>query len=386
MAKVRHVDLAIGGMVNIAELFQGVGRYAENHGPWRFIQHVGAPQAVARDIRASRGEGLITGASIVRDGILPSLLGVEPVVGAVASELADRTWAVLCEDVAIGRLAAEHLLELGLERFAYFGCDQSWSREREAGFVQRLDRAGQGALINGDALAGGKRPTIGQVMEPDRIDAFLSRLEAQTGLMVASDPIAVEVLEACDRLGLRVPSDLAIIAVNNNEVHCRFGLVPLTSVDRGLFRMGYLAAEMLDVLMAGGKPAQHVVRVPPAGIVKRRSTDLPLRGLPELSAALHYIADHAGEGIDVEDVAREVSMTRRTLERRFRDALGRTPGEEIRRQRLRRARRLISGTDLPLARIALDSGFATQSAMGRAFRRRYGTTPDAFRRQSAPER
>lgn len=385
MAKVRHIDLAIGGMLNIGELFQGVGQYAENHGPWRFIQHLGPIEQVARNVRASRGEGLIAGGSIVRDGGATACLGIEPSVGVISSELADLTRAVLCDDVAIGRLAGDHLLEIGLERFAFLGCDHPWSLQREAGFVQRLAEDGRNAVINGDGLPGGVRPTIEQVAEPARIDAFLARLELPSGLMVASDPIAVEVLEACNRLRLRVPSDLAIVAVNNNEVHCRFGMVPLTSVDRGLFRIGYVAAKTLDALLTGLSPPRRVVRVPPAGVVKRRSTDLPLRGLPELSAALHFITDHAGEGIDVEDVAREVSMTRRTLERRFREALGRTPGEEIRRQRLRRARRLISSTDLPLARIALDSGFATQSAMGRAFRKRYGTTPDALRRRCAQE-
>jgi LacI family transcriptional regulator len=70
------------------------------------------------------------------------------------------------------------------------------------------------------------------------------------------------------------------------------------------------------------------------------------------------------------------------LEGRFRRLLGRTPHDEIARVRLDRVRQLLRETRLPLAEVARRSGFRTAEYLATAFRREFGTSPNAYRESS----
>lgn len=90
---------------------------------------------------------------------------------------------------------------------------------------------------------------------------------------------------------------------------------------------------------------------------------------------------HAQQGIRVGDVLREVPISRRWLEARFRKFLGRSPAQEIRRVRLQTARDLLARSDLSIEQVAAGSGFAGATRLGVAFREQFGRTPLAYRKQ-----
>jgi len=87
----------------------------------------------------------------------------------------------------------------------------------------------------------------------------------------------------------------------------------------------------------------------------------------------------AGEPIRVSDVLRKVAVSRSWLERRFQQALGRTPAEEIRRVHLEQAKRLLADTDLPVPDVASASGFGSREYLAYAFKEATGLTPRAYR-------
>ena len=116
-------------------------------------------------------------------------------------------------------------------------------------------------------------------------------------------------------------------------------------------------------------------------MVTRRSTDIVAFDDPEVAAALHFLHDHAGEPIAVGDVVEHLLISRRSLEMRFRKAVGRTIHEELQRVRLERAKRLLLETDLPIPSVAEAAGFASPSYLGQVFRRTFGVTPARYRRQ-----
>ena len=98
-----------------------------------------------------------------------------------------------------------------------------------------------------------------------------------------------------------------------------------------------------------------------------------------MAAALRFIHDNAGRPIRVYDVTAALADGRRTLEIRFRQALGHSIGAEIKRPRLERARRMLLETDLPLPKVAEATGFGSPSYLAAVFHRELGVTPIKYR-------
>ena len=146
-------------------------------------------------------------------------------------------------------------------------------------------------------------------------------------------------------------------------------------------RIGYEAAALLDRLLAGARPPQQPLLLPPTRLVTRQSSDVVALDDADVAAALRIMRAHAHLPLCVADVLREVPVSRRALERRFRRALHRGLGDEIRRVHVERAKDLLASTELPVANVAERSGFSSSSHLCVVFRRDTGQTPTEFRRQ-----
>jgi LacI family transcriptional regulator len=190
------------------------------------------------------------------------------------------------------------------------------------------------------------------------------------------------VVGACARLGLRVPDDVAVLGVDNDDFTCQFCSVPLSSVARNEWRVGYEAAAVLDRWMAKGRMPQAEVLIPPDHVVKRRSTDLVAVDNRHLAEVVCYVRAHLGERFGVKRLARVASFSRRWLERHFQEAFHCSPAEYISRLRVERAKELLAGTErLKIGQIARECGFSGARQFGTIFRRVAGVSPSSYRRQ-----
>ena len=210
---------------------------------------------------------------------------------------------------------------------------------------------------------------------------WLVALPKPVGVMACNDDRGREVLEACRVAGLRVPEEVAVVGVDNDELLCELADPPLSSVVLNAEAGGYRAAALLDQMMRGRNRKPQRLLVEPMHVVARRSTDIVALDDPEVAAAVHFIQDHATEPIGVSDIVEEVMISRRALELRFQRAIGRTPHAEIRRVRLERATRLLVETDLPITRVAEVSGFGQASYLSQVFSQAFGSTPARYRRR-----
>jgi transcriptional regulator GlxA family with amidase domain len=113
--------------------------------------------------------------------------------------------------------------------------------------------------------------------------------------------------------------------------------------------------------------------------VRRRSSDAILQEDVLVAEALRFIMDHARQAIRVPDLVAEAGVSRRSLERRFSRATGNSILSEITRCRLERAQRLLRETNLPVYRVAAESGFGSVKASSRAFQLMEACSPAAFR-------
>jgi len=281
---------------------------------------------------------------------------------------------------AAARVAAEHLLDLGLRQFAFVGAfdDPPWSTRREEGFTQRLAAAQCGCHVY-------PLPCAKRDRQWGREQAIMARWIAELpkpiGLLACDDDRGRQVLEACRAAAVHVPDDVAVIGIDNDEMLCDLADPPLSSVALDTEQAGYEAAALLDGLMSGRITSARRILAEPMYVVARRSTDVLVLDDREVAAALRFIHDNAGRPIGVRDVVRQGPMSRRALELRFRAAMGRSIHEEIQRTRLERARRLLRETDLPINALAASCGFAGPGYLTRVFVQKFGQAPSAYRSQ-----
>jgi LacI family transcriptional regulator len=283
------------------------------------------------------------------------------------------------DNAAIGRLGANYLIERGFTHLAFCGFSaldmNPWCSERAAAFQSCATEHGLPcAIYMGHGTTVRKWITL-----QHELAVWLESLEKPLGLLAANDDRARHVLEACRAIGLRVPEDVAVLGVDNDEVMCELTDPPLSSIEHGAGSLGYQAAALLDRLMAGKKARNLHMLVEPEGVVTRHSTDILAIADPEVAAALTFIHQHDCEPLRVADVVGAVGVSRSTLESRFK-AVGRTIHGEIQRLQVERARLLITTTDLPIKQIAAMAGFAHVHYMTTIFHQRTGWTPAEYRK------
>lgn len=282
------------------------------------------------------------------------------------------------DDARIARLAVEHLVERGFRSLAFCGEPGfNWSRWRQDHFQRIADESG----CTCDVFQSPGRNRFGSAWptEQERLADWLMRLPRPTGILACYDIRAQQLLDVCRGIDIAVPEELAVIGVDNDPLLCNLCDPPLSSIAPDAHRTGYTAASLLDQLMSGASVPDQAVLIPPLGVETRQSTDTLAVDDPDVAAALHFIRENACSGINVSDVVRHSSLSRRVLESRFSKLLGRTPHSEITRQRMDRIRRLLLETDLPLAAIAARTGYRHVEYLTVAFRNQTGVPPSVFR-------
>lgn len=279
----------------------------------------------------------------------------------------------------IAQMAAQHLVVRGIRNFAFVGYGRTrinaWSEEREIAFVRALKAKGHSCVRYLHRYATIREWATAQ----QALAKWLRSLPKPLGVMAANDRQARNVLVACRDYGLRVPEDVAVIGVDNDELLCQLSSPPLTSVEQGARRMGYEAAALLERLMSGMKVRQRHFVIDPTGIVTRQSTDTLAVEDTAVARAMLFIQEQASNGIKVPDVVSATAVSRSGLETRFIKSLGYTIHAAIRNVQLERSRRFISETDLPLKQVAALSGFRSVQHMTTLFGKAFHLSPARFR-------
>jgi LacI family transcriptional regulator len=272
------------------------------------------------------------------------------------------------------KLAMQHFRERGFTRFAYCGIpsERIWPPT--------------GEIFRGLAKASSHRcdvylPSYHTMERPLRLThlaEWLKSLQLPVGVLAANDLRAREVLDACQLVGLHVPEEIAVMGMNDDELICEMANPPLSSVIHNARRVGYEAAAMLD-RMLGGEIVTSDVVVDPTGVHARQSTDLLAIEDPEVAKALRFIRENACGGICVDDVLEVVTTSRRSLEKRFRDDVGRPLHVEILRVQIERSKELLATTDYKLEKVAEMTGFSTAQYFAGVFHKIVGMTPGTWR-------
>lgn len=364
-------------------LLCGIAAYIRENRPWSvYFGERSVFDPIPYWLRDWKGNGIISRTTS------PEIRQVIETSGVPAVDLNEQLGGMGVPSIAIdhraaGRAAAVHLLEKGFTNFGYVGhAGQFWSVRRAEEFARTVAAAGHDFQAYGGTVSDLESLQRGSwEMEMDRIAAWVSELRKPVGIMACDDFRALQLLAACRLAGVAVPEQAAVIGVGADDVSCALADPPLSSVVLNAWRMGYEAARVLDGLMRGQKPSARKVLIPPLDIAARQSTDVTAIADATVAAAMHFIREHACDGINVEDVVRRAGISRTALQDHFRNALGRPIHDVIVDTRIARVRELLAQTTLSLLDIAERTGFKYPEYMSSVLKQRTGWTPAGYRQE-----
>jgi len=361
-------------------MIRGIARFAQEHGGWDIWLEQRCQHAPGRLPPGWRGAGVI---ARVADRAMARHLTAAPsvVVNVSTAQIPGVSFPTVAADLhAAARLAVEHLLDQGFRNFGYFApLGISYVDVHYRSFVERIDEAG--ATCHLFPARRGTSPHAAWQRRQTELRQWLRRLPKPVAVLTWTSDRGREVLYACRALGLLVPEQVAVMGGDEDSLLCETCSPPLSGVALTSERIGYEAAALLDRLLHGKRPPAEPILIEPTRVVVRQSTDTLAINDPDLARAIAFIRMHAFEGIQVGDVLRAVAVSRSWLERRFQEALGRSPAEEVRRVRLERARQLLAETDLPVPQIAQRAGFGSREYLAHAFKQATSLTPRQFRQR-----
>ena len=364
-------------------LLRGIVRYARLHGPWSFYITPGDFEQALPKMKLWGGAGIVArvetpqmAQAILAADVPTVIVDADPRIGHLVTDLAQLSNASSDSEGA-ALLAAEHLQERGFEHFAYVGLPgRVWSDRRGESFCAAIRQAGFEPY---DFKPLQSKKDFGWESEQAILARWIEDLPKPVGLMACNDDRGRGVLEACRLAGVRVPEEVAVIGVDNDELFCELADPPLSSVALNTEHGGYRIAHLLDQLMQQKITTPQQLIVEPTHVVTRRSTDIKAFDGREVGAALSFIHRNRSRAFNVNDVALAVGISRRNLEVKFRKSVGRTILSEIQRIRLDHAKRMLRETDLPISQIAESSGYNSTSYLTQVFRKEIGVSPAKYR-------
>ena len=363
------------------DILYGISRYARANAHWNIRLLPFSGESVAQHFPLpEEADGIITSEPLAQDAATSSIPLVA--IGTREAWLGRRMGNlafVRNDDVSIGRFGANFLNALGNFRaFGFVPTNRPYycSVLREEGFKAEL-----AAKKKADArLYEKKDAEDGSMADLSALASWLDSLPKPAAVMAVHDLRATHVLEAASLSKIKVPEQLAVIGVDNDELLCDFTTPQLTSISPDHVKEGELAAATLQsILKSGNQRHATTFRSSAKTIVERESTR-PISPATHLAeAAMTFIRRNALKGISPANVAAHLRASRRLCDLRFRECHGETMLEAILRIRFAELKRRLVSSKTPIGKITAACGFSCESHVKRLFKKRFGMSMREWR-------
>ena len=287
---------------------------------------------------------------------------------------------MITDNEKIGKLAAEHLREFGHKEI--FVIDHG----KNMMFKERLKSLQKYSRLNDCKVTVLKSASeiLNEILYEleDILEQRGQKLrESSLGFFAYNDSIAADLISLCLRNDIRVPENIAILGVDNDDLIISSLVLGLSSVDSDQEGLGRSSAKLMHKLLDTKKLQENrqIYRHAPKDVITRRSTDCYAVRNPLVSNALHWIQNNFYKGIQATDVAVAMDVTQQGLQKAFATNYIRSPGNEIRHQRLEAVAFLLKTTNANLNTIAKNCGFYSVNSLINSFKKKYNSTPGKFR-------
>lgn len=303
-----------------------------------------------------------------------------PTVIADTDSIFPRATSIDVDDQAVGKAAADYFLRGGYRHFACLSNGRPYAKQRVDAFAATLAKAGYRCPVRMETDAGDVYYMESWRGADSDLARWLVTRPKPLAIFAVHDPMGRLICEACRHNGLHVPEEVAVIGANNDELVCNLSYPALSSVLIPWDRLGTAVGEAVIELLGTGKTRSSPTIIEPGPVIPRESTDLVATQDVSLRRSLRFLQERFREPITIGRMCDELRISRRALERRFNEHLGRTPWEFLCQLRVDRAKHLLVDTALPISRVADLAGFGDTERLAVVFKRLTGRRPSDFRK------
>lgn len=315
---------------------------------------------------------------------------VQPYVGVGGSFAHEHDYPqcdyVATDNYALVQLAFEHLMTKGIQHIAFFGlpdaAEKRWATERERAYNQLVKKHNYCSEVYKDFDS-----TIQQRdSSMCSLIAWIRLLAPQSGIIAATDSRARHLLQACAIGGVKVPDEIAIVGIDNEDLVNYLSRISLTTVVQGARQIGFQAARLLHVqLSSGGTTPRRRIVVPPVGLKERMSTDVKQTYDPLVGRALSFIKANIHKPLKVVHVINYLGLSRTHIDTKFQKELGCKVHAVILKEKLIRCQILLENKHIPIADIPALAGFPSINYFYDFFSRQMNLTPSLYRQKNAKD-
>lgn len=318
------------------------------------------------------------------------MIAEDVVVVNVNNEWNDLNLPIVAFDSdATEKLALDHLTELGYPQIAYIGTTTSMSESRtltQNNFLNEGRRRGLeiDSFEIGSVDGIDNRITNISDKAVERLRTFLTNLEKPTAIWCEDDYLARIICDQAILIDLKIPEDLAVLGLSDCLI-ARISKPQISTIPQPGKLIGHRAVELIHQLLSGESLPTTRVSLPPPPVIIRQSTSPEMVTDKRFELIYQWIQDHACEGLTVNELVKMLPMSQVTFSKLFFRIFGCTPGEEIRKVKVKKAKHYLRSTDFSVEHISDLCGFSQSGKFSKFFKRQVGTTPSVYRKGNKRE-
>jgi LacI family transcriptional regulator len=260
---------------------------------------------------------------------------------------------------------------------AFFGIDGlAWSNDRQMRFRRFAEDLG--ADFYSFLLKGDEADVLSHNF--NELTTWLKQLPKPIDILCCNDDFGQILINSCSLAGLKIPHEIAVLGIDNDELICNICYPNLSSIARNHQNTAHTICGMLDEMMNGIEHKGEIIVAEALEIIERSSTDTIATTDRDVSAAISYISGNLHKPIDVNAVARFSKLSVKALNKKFKLATSNTVYEEIQLRKLGRFKQLLLANK-SVKEIAFELAFPDPSHVSRWFSNLEGTTPIEWKKK-----
>ena len=361
-------------------LIKGIIHYASLSSPWEFFLE--GPSFTTADKNKTRLKKLKLwrpDCIIMNEGFFTTdftTLGI-PILVTPSKRIIPDVINIVADDEKIGEIGARYFIDKGYKNLAFYGTDLIfWSKIRKESFRNTVESLNLN-YFQFESLLNDKWQS-----NVDHVADWMINLPKPIAIMACNDDFGIHIIEAANKAGIKVPEEVSILGVDNDEFICDLYYPPMSSIDQEPEYVGFKVAQVVKAITKEGKKDYDKIIGSNFRIVTRRSTDIFAIEDDQLVKALNYIKENATKSsLSVAEVVAATTLSRRLLEIRFRKLLNRSVLQEIKRIRTDAIVNKLTTTTEPITKIAYALGFNSLASFSNYFKNEKQISPGEYRKQ-----
>lgn len=366
------------------QLLKGIYDYNNQKSHWGIIfqsAYYQKPEDFSRVniniIKAHKPDGCILSYSSNINKILKLNI---PIVQTTSLNLNPKIPYVIGNYDADGEMAVKYFLSIGFTNIGFFGVNKlRWSKGRCDSVRKYAQQENLTFFVYEQET---NLENINFQHNLNRLKKWLLSLPKPIGFLACNDDFGQILVDACISAGLRVPYDVAVLGVDDDELICNITFPNLSSISRNLNETAASLCSVLDKMMDGESVVNKTIITQPRRIIVRQSTDTIASHDEEVVKAITFIRENALSSITVDHVVHSTLLGKRRLYSRFKEVTGHSINHEIQTVKLQAFKKLLEGTNKSVKEIAFQLGFEDVTHISRWFEKMEGVTPTKWRVQN----